>query len=979
MEIENMNFLKFLWSNKATKIWLLVTTIVMIFVLSVSIVATQNTFLSGTLDIYFGGDRAVISENDEGEDLYTTSYETKEEVLQAAQTFNISLAEEGMVLLKNENNALPLAEGSKISVFGKNSVNLVYGGSGSGATGGSDQINLYDSLDAAGFTVNPTLKAFYNDDARSGNGRERNPDIGVIISGFGTGETPVSDYDSQVRDSYDDYDSAAVVVISRIGGEGFDLPRTMLESYDDGASVIEGAKSGDSHYLELDKNEEDMLLEAYENFDKVVLLVNTPASMELGFLDDESHPLYSDKLEAALWTGFPGGTGAMAIGRILNGTVNPSGRTTGTYARDFTQDPTYFNFGNNNMTNGNRYTVDGEDKDAYFVDYEEGIYVGYRYFETRGHTEGETWYNDNVVFPFGYGLSYTTFDWDISSLRPRDGRTIEKNDVIEVEVDVTNTGDVAGKDVLQLYYTEPYSTGEIEKAHVVLSSFAKTDLLEPGQTQTITLTMNAEDMKSYDWNDANDNGFKGYELEAGTYDLHLARNAHDIVDTFSYVIEDDIRYAEDTNTGTEVNNLFDDVSEHIANNDGYLTRDGWKYFPTTPTSEDREVSQDLISAMAYDRNDEGKPWYTDIMPQQASAPLSQDEITVMLEDLYGVPYEDELWDELMNQLTVEDMAFMIGTAAFKTIQMENIGKPLTIDSDGPSGFTNFIANSATAPIYGTASYSAASLVGATWNVDLAYEMGLMIGNEALIGNERGDGLPYSGWYAPAVNIHRSPFSGRNWEYYSEDGFISGVLAANVVQGAKEKGVYTYVKHFAVNDQETNRDTNGLLVWADEQTMRELYFKPFEIIVKEGETTAMMSAFNRLGTTWTGGSYALLTELLRDEWGFRGTVITDYALNRYLNQEQMIRAGGDLALTQGGKIPSYDDPSPTQVSAIRGAVKNVLYTVVNSNAIDVKISGYLLPVWVVTTIWVNVGLALGFATWGTVVITRAKKNTIKPDA
>lgn len=969
-----MSFIRNLWKNKPTKIWLIVGTSIMIFIAIISIVLTQNQFLKGTLNIYFGGDRAVISETDEGEDLYQSDYDDKASVLNAAEDLNIKLEEEGIVLLKNDNNALPLQSGSRVSVFGKNSVNLVYGGSGSGATGSSNQVDLYDSLETAGFITNPELESFYLDDNRSGDGRETNPTIGTTIAGFATGETEISEYDTLVRNSYDNYSDAAIVVLSRIGGEGFDLPRTMLDSYESGASVIAGAKSGTSHYLELDQNEEDLLLETYAHFDKVILILNTPSVMELGFLMDTSDPLYSSKLMAALWIGFPGGTGMTAVGSILNGTVNPSGRTTDTYGMDFTVDPTYFNFGNNNVLNGNRYTVDGDLKNAYFVDYEEGIYVGYRYYETRGFTDGESWYDQHVVFPFGYGLSYTSFDWEVVSTKPSENQSLNSDGEIEIKVRVTNAGESSGKDVVQLYYTSPYTAGEIEKAYVVLGAFEKTDLIEPGESETVTLSLNVEDMASYDWNDANNNGFKGYELESGDYHIHIAKNAHEFVSSIDYTVDVDINYATDSKTGNDVSNLFDDVSNHIEESDGYLSRNGWQYFPTTPDSADRQVSQTLIDALSYEKDDEGMPWFTDIMPDQETSELSSDQTTVKLKALFNVSYDDELWDQLLNQLTVEQMAVLIGTGAFGTYQLENIGKPLTTDSDGPSGFTNFIANSPTAPVYDTNSYVSESIVGATWNVDLAYEMGLMIGNEALIGNERGDGLPYSGWYAPGVNIHRSPFSGRNWEYYSEDGFLSGMLASAVIQGAKAKGVYTFVKHFALNDQETNRDTNGLLVWANEQSMRELYFKPFEMAVKDGETTAMMSAFNRLGTTWTGGSYPLLTELLRDEWGFTGMVITDYALNRYLNPEQMIRAGGDLALTQGGKIPSMSDTSATQVAAIRLATKNILYTIVNSNAMNITVSKYLPPVWVVVVTYTNIVAGLGYVTWGSIVITKSiKKN------
>ncbi|MFU8785788.1 MAG: glycoside hydrolase family 3 N-terminal domain-containing protein [Candidatus Izemoplasmataceae bacterium] len=954
--------MKFLWRNKATRIWLIVTSSIMTLLIIASLTATQIAFLRGTLNIVFGGDRAII--DGDSQELYIPDYDSKASVLEAARNFNITIAEEGFVLLKNDNNALPLNQGSRLSIFGKNSEDLVYGGSGSGAGSANlENMGLHESLTTAGFELNPVLKAFYEDNARSGLGRPRNPSIGDIIAGFATGETPMNSYDANIRSSYAEYNDAAIVLISRIGGEGFDLPRTMADSYSANANKISGANNLNDHYLQLDANESLLLLEVYEHFNKVILLLNTPSQIELGFIDDEDHPLYSEKLEAVLWIGMPGSTGAMAIGPVLNGDVNPSGRTTNIYARDFRSDPTWFNFGNNNVLEGNRYTVNGQNQVAYFVEYQEGIYIGYRYYETRGYTDGEIWYKNNVVFPFGFGLSYTTFDWNIESKTIQQGSYLAEDDVIIIEVTVTNTGGVAGKDVVQLYYTSPYTPGGIEKAHVVLGAFEKTDIIQPRESQTVTLSIPVEMMKSYDYNDANDNGFKGYELEAGEYIIHLSRNSNEVVESMTYQVAETIFYDVDSATGYKVENLFDDVSDHLANTRGYLTRNGWTNFPTTPTIEEREISQMIIDAMIYNQNDAGKPWFEDVMTVQASRILNVDDIYVTFEELIGRDYQDPLWDLLLNQLTVEQMARLIGNGAFNTIPIENIGKPLTRESDGPSGFTNFMATSPVAPVYDTNFYPSQSLIGATWSKDIAYEMGIIIGNEALIGNERGDGLPYSGWYAPGVNLHRSPFSGRNWEYYSEDPILSGILAANVIQGAAEKGVYTFVKHFAVNDQETNRDTNGLLVWVDEQTMRELYFKPFEIAVKEGETTAMMSAFNRLGTTWTGGSYALLTELLRNEWGFKGMVITDYALNRYLNEEQMIRAGGDLALTQGGKIPNYDDPSPTQVSVIRQATKNILYTVVNSNAMNLNVIGYRPPLWTQVLLGVNLSAAVGFGTWG----------------
>ena len=471
--------------------------------------------------------------------------------------------------------------------------------------------------------------------------------------------------------------------------------------------------------------------------------------------------------------------------------------------------------------------------------------------------------------------------------------------------------------------------------------------------------------------------------------LRIGRNAHDSWASgswsFGYTLEEDFIYDTDSATGHEVGNLFDDVSGHIGQ---YLSRSAWDdTFPTMPDPDGTETTAEIIDGLtmdayigAGDELDEGKKWYNATRPRQQRTELSRDETEVMLYDLIGLDYEDKLWDRLLNQLTVRQMCDLVGTGNFNTMAIDNIDKPKTIDPDGPAGFTNFMtAIDAVAVVYDTCFYAGECVVGATWNKDLAYDMGVAVGNESLAGNERDDGRPYSGWYAPAVNIHRSQFGGRNWEYYSEDGTLSGKMAARVVQGAKSKGVYTFVKHFAVNEQETHRDTNGLITWLNEQSMREIYLKPFEYTVKEGKTTAMMSSFNRLGTVWAGGSYELLTELLRDEWGFRGTVITDYATGAYMYPDQMIRAGGDLMLLQEGR-PSSSGAMATSshLQALRRATKNVLYTVANSNAMNGMGPGivyrYAMPYWKIVLILVDCLVLAGVAVWGFFAVRKALKHT-----
>lgn len=979
-----MKAIKSIWRCVASRIWLLVMAVLLVILLAANIVLTQNLFIYNTVNSVLGGERRVLAAGDPSKYQYYTTDEGlngKEDVLAAANAVNESIVEEGTVLLKNE-GSLPLAKNSKISVFGKNSVDLVYGGSGSAGASTAGAVTLEESLTAAGFQVNPSLVEFYKNDAASGSGRPASPAMGAKPAGFATGETPLSSYTSALKSSFSEYDDAAIVVISRIGGEGFDLPRTMKESYAEGAAKTEGARSADDHYLQLDENEAALIkaVGGEFGFDNVIVVINSGAPIEVGFLDDPTHYAYSPNVKGALWIGTTGKTGINALGRILSGEVNPSGRTVDTYARNFKNDPTWNNFGNNNVDNGNRYTVDGKNKSYYYVEYEEGIYVGYRYWETRGFTEAqagnEAWYAENVVYPLGYGLSYTDFTWEIvDEETTQSGAVLAEDGTVKIRVKVTNTGSVAGKDVVQLYYTAPYTgTKEdpgIEKSHVVLLDFGKTELLEPGASDYIDFSFDARDMASYDYSDANGNGFAGYELEGGDYQIRISENAHVSAFDLTYSVPaEGYKYSNDDATNNPVENRFDDVSGHIET---YLSRSDWEgTWPTTPTEQDRAVTDEFIDSLTYDRNDEGKPWYTDEMPTQSERELSFAETEVKLYQLIGKEYDDPLWDTLLDQLTVAQMAQMIGTGNYNTMLIDSIGKPKTIDPDGPVGFTAFMGDPS---VYDTCFYASGCVVAATYNTELAYEMGRAVGNEGIVGNEKGDGTPYSGWYAPAVNIHRSQFSGRNWEYYSEDGVLSGKIAAGVIRGANDMGVYTYIKHFALNDKETDRTNGGLLTWANEQSMRELYLKPFEIAVKEGDTTAMMSSFNRIGTVWAGGCYELLTEILRNEWGFQGMVVTDYNLYAHMPADQMIRAGGDLNLCQD-KRPSTTQTA-TQVTALRKATHNILYTVANSNAMNGYGEGveyrYAMPYW---EMWLLIGdavIAVGVVIWGVFAVRKALRR------
>lgn len=917
------------------------------------------------------------------------SAKEKETVLTEANRLNEEIVGEGVVLLKNkgekDNKALPLAKNSKISVFGKNSANIVLGGSGSGGGNSKNTVSLYDGLRNAKFELNPELVKFYEGNS-SGSGRDKNPAIGAKVTGLAIGETPLEMYNSTVKNSYEKYSDAAVVVFSRIGGEGFDLPRLQVTNY--GGSPVAGSKDGGQHYLELDKNEQALLKEVIDcgKFKKVIVLINCATSMELGFIEE------TDGVDAALWIGSPGGSGANAIGKILNGDITPSGHLVDTYVRDFTQDPTWQNFGDNLEDGGNSYLAAGSKTGNYYVEYEESIYLGYRYYETRSFQDiyrfgdDNGWYNQSVVYPFGYGNSYADFKWTlVESKTTPSGQEINKdeNNKIQVTVNVKNESvKYSGKDVIQLYFSAPYIANGIEKAHVVLGGIVKTDLLAPGEDKDYTVTLDIEDMASYDNTDANGNGFKGYELDQGTYTVYIGKNAHDCwagdnVISLEYTLFDGITYPMDiygADDGTD--NRFESMSVYM---DGKtMSRSGFKAtFPQTPTKAEREMPDSLSTQLNFNYDDTNGNYVAAF--EGESVQQGKKGEAPQLYEMIGLDYDDEKWDELLDYLTVDDMVTLVGQGNFHTVSIDKIGKPRTIDPDGPAGYTNFMGDPT---VHDTCFYASECLIGATFNKDLANDMGIMVGLESLVGYTNGDGRSYAGWYAPAVNIHRSPFSGRNWEYYSEDPFLAGYMGTNVVIGAQSKGVYTYVKHFVLNDQETNRDSNGLITWADEQTFREIYLKPFRMIVEQGKTNAIMSSFNRIGAEWAGGSYALLTEVLRKEWGFKGMVISDYNLsNAYMHPDQMIRAGGDLNLSQDYKPSSAATrdgmTDELQIKALRQATKNILYTVANSNAMNGMGEGVVwvasMAKWKVALICVNVGLVVLSAVWGFFAIRNGLKK------
>lgn len=839
-----------------------------------------------------------------------------------------------------------------------------YGGSGSGGFDTSNNKNLYESLNDAGFVTNPTLKNFYES---SQSGPVRTANSSDLDNGdnqkIATAETPQNKYTDAVRNSYADYSDAALVVITRIGGEGFDLPRYQGDS--------EGAVSPDSHYLELDQNEIDLLTAVTDGtFKRVVVVFNTPSSFEATFLKDSAYAAFADKIDAAVWIGFTGSNGITALGEILNGDVNPSGRLVDTWAADFTKNPSFVNFGTGCLPD----TTDKYDGGMYYsVDYEEGIYVGYRYYETRGETDGEDWYNANVVYPFGYGLSYTTFDWTVGDASASE---IELGTTITVPVTVKNTGSVAGKDVVQLYASAPYTLGGIEKAHKVLVGFAKTKLLQPGESETVTVSFDPYSAASYDYRDANSNGFSGYELEAGEYTLYVSRNAHESEKAIALNLAADVQIGTDPTTDSEVVNRYTDSENFLDSDwqlDTMLSRADWEgTWPTPQTAQQHAGTDRLYEEIRSEEHNNPTDFDSEEYPWFGEEP------TLTLRDLLPsaeaegyepvVSYDDERWEELMMGCDEEKMIAIINNGAYHTLAMESVGLPATIHGDGPSGFTCFMSKE---QVNGTCQYVSEPVMASTWNINLMNELGEAIGEEGTIG-DKATGQPYSSIYAPGVNIHRSPFGGRCSEYFSEDPFISGMMGAAEVQGIQSRGVLPTVKHFVANEQETHRSIGGDLSWLSEQALREIYLKPFEYTVKLGETRGIMTSFNRIGTRWTGGDYRLLTEILRNEWGFNGLVICDFnTIPQYMIPRMMFYAGGslDLATQQSAMWTDCDTSDAGDAIVLMRAVKDVMYALVNSNAMNAEVIGYNPPIWQEYLHWINIGAFTLVGVWLVLAIVR----------
>ncbi len=885
-------------------------------------VVTVNRILTGPMSNLVSAATVKMGELSEG--TIQKSRDTIEEI-----------ANEGIVLAKNAEGTLPLAN-RNLNVFGWSSTNPIYGGTGSGTVDTSTAVTLLDGLENAGFSLNSELSDMYVAY------REDRPVVSINDGQEWTlPEIPVEEYSQTVLDNAKAFSDTAVIVLARTGGEGADLPHDMGAVMDGswsepGTKYLRGSYMNNSDaytdytdgqtYLELSQTEKNLVDMVCENFDDVILIYNGSNPLELGWTDEY------EQIKGVLLCPAAGATGFNALGSILAGDVNPSGKTTDTWVKDLTAAPYYNNIGHFAYTNVENVTAAAKevwpnaDGIVSFVNYTEGIYVGYRFYETAAE-EGLINYEDAVQYPFGYGLSYTQFTQEM-------GELTEENGQIFVNIVITNVGDIAGKDVAELYYTPPYINGGIEKASVNLIAFDKTDLLEPGESQTLTLSFATEDMASYDDRE------KGcYVLEAGEYGISLRTDSHTVVDQKAYQVENSIVYDENNPRSNDeevaVNRL-----DFARGNLTYLSRaNGFaNYEAATAIPSDYEVKDVIEAHGTYNPEEHNNP--DDVMP------ITGADNGLILYDMKGLSYDDPQWDQLLDQLSIEEMVELIGYGGFQTVAVDSVDKISTMDTDGPAGVNYFMTKS-----FGTG-YCSELLLAQTWNVDLAYAASDGICQEL---NDFG----FDGWYGPSMNLHRSAFGGRDFEYYSEDGVLSAQMAMAEVQAAFDHNIYPYLKHFILNEQEINR--NALLcTWFTEQSLRELYAKPFESCVKMNENAAMaiMSSYNFLGTTWAAESRDLMYGILRGEWGFEGMVLSDYFGNYgYMDADRAVRGGTDIMLgTAGNDAVMTDDSSPTSVIAMRQAVKNIFYTVVNSGAYDDYVPGQI-PDWMKILYGVDIAIAV----------------------
>ena len=866
----------------------------------------------------------------------TLSDETNEEAAEVAE----EIMEDGIVLLKNE-SLLPLNETKKLNIFGWESINPAYGGAGSGGINDLyDIVSLNQGLENAGFSINQELVDFYN------NYGADNPEMSIQKQSWTLPEPPVDTYSDELIKSAKEYSDVAVVVLSRKAGEGHnDIPMDVKKAaYDNNSDEYDDFPEGE-HYLQLSQTERDMVDMVCSNFDNVIVIYNGANQFELGFADE--YP----QIKSVVWCPGTGNVGFNALGKVFSGEVNPSGKTPDTFIYDMTTAPWWNNAEKTEYTNLADMAVEGMNAGTAqvyapaFTNYVEGIYVGYKYYETAAQ-EGAIDYDKTVQYPFGYGLSYTEFEQKMGELEEKDGQ-------ISVDVEVTNTGDVAGKDVVEVYYKPPYTNGGIEKSSANLIEFAKTDLLQPGESQTVTVTFSIEDMASYDENNA-----KAYVLEKGDYVISINSDSHTVLDQKTYTADKDVVYKGENKRAsddTAATNVFEDAKGDVT----YLSRADHfaNYEEATVAPASAELGEPYVSEYHLNSNFDKTTYLNDedVMPTTGA------DNGLTLADMRDADYDDPRWEKLLDQLTVDEMANMIAMAGYQTAAMDSVGKVATLDFDGPAAINNNFTG------VGSIGFPIEVVVASTWNKELAQAWGECMGK---ISQEMGA----EGWYAPGMNTHRTAFGARNYEYFSEDGVLAGNMGAKAVEGARKYGVYSYIKHFALYEG----NAKMVSVWSNEQAIREIYLKPFEISVKQGGANAVMVSWSFLGDKWTGESSNLMNTVLRDEWGFRGMALTDFFRNNghgFMNADAALANGVDVMLsTFNGEENNVANPEhPTSVLQMRNACKNVMYTVVSSWAYDGEHEETGMENWKKAGIGIDIVIALFIAGMEVLVIRGYKKR------
>lgn len=866
----------------------------------------------------------------------TLSDETNEEAAEVAE----EIMEDGIVLLKNE-SLLPLNETKKLNIFGWESINPAYGGAGSGGINDLyDIVSLNQGLENAGFSINQELVDFYN------NYGADNPEMSIQKQSWTLPEPPVDTYSDELIKSAKEYSDVAVVVLSRKAGEGHnDIPMDVRKAaYDNNSDEYDDFPEGE-HYLQLSQTERDMVDMVCSNFDNVIVVYNGANQFELGFADE--YP----QIKSVVWCPGTGNVGFNALGKVFSGEVNPSGKTPDTFIYDMTTAPWWNNAEKTEYTNLADMAVEGMNAGTAqvyapaFTNYVEGIYVGYKYYETAAQ-EGAIDYDKTVQYPFGYGLSYTEFEQKMGELEEKDGQ-------ISVDVEVTNTGDVAGKDVVEVYYKPPYTNGGIEKSSANLIEFAKTDLLQPGESQTVTVTFSIEDMASYDENNA-----KAYVLEKGDYVISINSDSHTVLDQKTYTADKDVVYKGENKRAsddTAATNVFEDAKGDVT----YLSRTDHfaNYEEATAAPASAELGEPYVSEYHLNSNFDKTTYLNDedVMPTTGA------DNGLTLADMRDADYDDPRWEKLLDQLTVDEMANMIAMAGYQTAAMDSVGKVATLDFDGPAAINNNFTG------VGSIGFPIEVVVASTWNKELAQAWGECMGK---ISQEMGA----EGWYAPGMNTHRTAFGARNYEYFSEDGVLAGNMGAKAVEGARKYGVYSYIKHFALYEG----NAKMVSVWSNEQAIREIYLKPFEISVKQGGANAVMVSWSFLGDKWTGECSNLMNTVLREEWGFRGMALTDFFRNNghgFMNADAALANGVDVMLsTFNGEENNVANPEhPTSVLQMRNACKNVMYTVVSSWAYDGEHEETGMENWKKAGIGIDIVIALFMAGMEVLVIRGYKKR------